>query len=107
MKNKLLYRRIDLFIIGLFGNSLELMNRSLGKSKHRNVLVAVIVPDAFLDDFMELIDQITFILGFGRFFLIVVTSIGGIESTDIVLTVDLIVVKHDDHSLLDGLLVLV
>ena len=83
------------------------MNRPLCKSEHRYVLVILIIPPMLLSNFKELIDQVSSIFAFGWLLLVIVASIGRIETAYVILTVHLIAMQHNDHAFLNRLLILV
>jgi hypothetical protein len=83
------------------------MNRTLRESEHGDIFIVLIVPTSFLGDFKELIDEIILFLRFGRFLLEIVASVGWVESANVILTVDLIIMKDHNHALLDGFLVFI
>ena len=79
----------------------------MGEGEHGDVFVVVVVPVGFVDDPVELVDQVSLIFRLGGFLFVVITPIRRVEPADIVLAVDLVIVQHHNHAFLDGLFVLV
>jgi len=57
-------------------NRLQLMDRSLSEGEHGYISIAIMVPGVLMEELIELVDQVVFILGVIRFFLVVITPIG-------------------------------
>lgn len=65
------------------------------------------IPHGLVKELVKLVNQIVFIFRIGGFFFVVVASVSGIKSADIVLSINLVTVKNNNHSLLDRFLILV
>ena len=83
------------------------MNGSLGESEHGNISVVLIVPEVLLAEFIELVDEVSFVFKVERLFLVVVAAVGGVESADIVLFVNLVAMQNYDHAFLNGFIVFI
>ena len=57
-------------------NCLELVDGSLSEGEHGYISIAIMVPGVLLEEFIELVDQVVFVLSVIRFFLVVITPIG-------------------------------